>query len=129
MPKKFFISLFSILNALFFILYSPPSALAVWDPTQPDQPAEIKDLEKIFSNVLSIIAALAALACFIMLIVGGFKYLASGGDPKATTGAKNTITYAIIGLAALIIAWLILLLIKEVTGIDVTIFRIQYNLP
>ncbi len=87
-------------------------------------PAAISELENIFSNILGLVAALAALGCFIMLIVGGFKYLTSGGDQKATASARNTITYAIIGLILLIVAWLILLFIQAITGVDVTQFNI-----
>lgn len=40
----------------------------------------------------------------IMIIVGGFKYITSGGASDKVTGAKNTIIYAIIGLVIVALA-------------------------
>ena len=86
--------------------------------------ATIKCLECIFQNILNIVIRLAGIAVFIMLIIGGFQYLTAGGDPKKSQSAKNTLTYAILGLALLILAWFILKFIAIFTGIDVTIFKI-----
>ncbi|MFZ5365835.1 MAG: hypothetical protein ACOZBZ_00900 [Patescibacteria group bacterium] len=93
------------------------------DPTGK-QPAQLKDLEWIFTRILNIVTYFAVLAVFIMLVLGGFKYLTSGGDPKATESAQKTITYAILGLVFLIGIWLILKFIKVFTGVDVTQFKI-----
>lgn len=46
---------------------------------------------KIFSWVVGIISV-------IMVIVGGFQYVTSGGDSGKVTTAKNTIMYALIGI-------------------------------
>ena len=89
-----------------------------------NDPAQLKDLEVIFARILNVAAGFAILAVFIMLLVGGFKYLTSGGDPKATESAKNTLTYAIFGLIALIGIWLLLRFVKVFTGVDVTQFTI-----
>ncbi len=89
-----------------------------------EQVATLKGLECIFRNILNIATQLAVLAVFIMLVLGGFKYLTSGGDTKATESAQKTITYAILGLVLLIGIWLILKFIKVFTGVDVTQFKI-----
>jgi hypothetical protein len=59
-----------------------------------------------------------------MLIVGGIKYTTSGGDPKSVESAKKTLTYAILGMVLVASAYLILRLIGEFTGADVTNFVI-----
>jgi len=87
-------------------------------------PATLKDFEFIFSRILSLATTLAGLVCFIMLIIGGFKYLTSTGDPKQTASAKGTITWAIVGLVIIIGSWFVLQLIEEITGVRVTIFEI-----
>jgi len=33
-----------------------------------------------------------------MVVMGGFKYITSGGDGQKAAGAKNTLVYAVIGL-------------------------------
>lgn len=86
--------------------------------------AKIQAIECIVQQILQLIVQLAGIAVFLMLIVGGFKYLTAGGDKKATESAQQTITSAIFGLALLLISWFILLLIKEITGVDVTQFII-----
>ncbi|OGD62300.1 hypothetical protein A2160_00725 [Candidatus Beckwithbacteria bacterium RBG_13_42_9] len=86
--------------------------------------ATFKSLEAIFANVLGLIFALGAIATFVMLIVGGFRYLTSGGDPKATAQAQGTMTWSIAGLLFFIGAWFFLRFIKEFTGVDVTTFKI-----
>ncbi len=42
-----------------------------------------------------------------MIIVGGLKYITSGGDSGNITSAKNTILYAIVGLIVVALAQII----------------------
>jgi hypothetical protein len=84
----------------------------------------IKCFEIIFSNILVMVVGLAVLALFVMIVVGGFKFLTSGGDPKATASAQQTLTFAMIGIFLMVIAYLIFMLIKAITGVDVTQFTI-----
>ena len=48
----------------------------------------------------------------VMLIIGGIRYVVSGGDQGAVTSAKNTILYAIIGI---IVAFLAFAAVRFVT--------------
>lgn len=89
-----------------------------------DKVATLQDLEGLFSNVVGIILGIAGITFFILLLSSGFKFITSGGDPKALEGAKKTLTYAIGGLIVIILSYLILVLIKELTGVDVTIFKV-----
>lgn len=53
----------------------------------------------------------------IMLIWGGIKYATSAGDSNKVTAAKNTILYAIIGLAIAILAFAIVnFVVANLTG-------------
>ncbi len=87
-------------------------------------PATIGDLQKLFSNAVSALLALSGIVLFIMLLTGGVKYITSGGDPKAVEGARKTITYAVGGLFVVLISYLILVLIKNITGANVTQFNV-----
>ena len=87
-------------------------------------PATIQDIEGIVQNVFHIILQGVGIIAFIMLLLGGFKYLTSGGNPEKTKAAQNTITYAILGLVLAIIVWFILLFIENFTGVKVTEFKI-----
>ena len=89
-----------------------------------NDPAQLTDLEVIFARILNVVTSFAVLAVFIMLVIGGFKYITSGGDPKATESAQKTLTYAIFGLVALVGIWLILRFVEVFTGVNVTEFKI-----
>ena len=89
-----------------------------------DNVHEIKDIVDIVQNIFNLAIRLAGITTFIMLIMGGFKYLTAGGDAKAAESARNTITYAILGLVLIIAAWFILKFISEFTGVDVTEFTL-----
>ena len=87
-------------------------------------PAELSQLEDVFGNVVTSLLALGGIILFLMLLSGGFKYLTSGGDPKATEGAQKTLTYAIGGFVLLAGSFILLKIISTFTGADVTNFTI-----
>lgn len=84
----------------------------------------LKCLEVVFARILQIFVSLAVLALFVMLVIGGFKYLTSGGDQKKTAEAQQTMTYAIAGIVLMVLAFLIFKLIENFTGVTVTKFEI-----
>ncbi len=94
------------------------------DCLSPEGVAQLKCLEVVFANTLQVITGLAGLALFVMLIIGGIKYLTSGGDPKASEGAKNTMTYALIGIVLMGLAYLIFNILQNFTGVDFLKFDI-----
>ncbi len=55
----------------------------------------------ITNTLLFIIGALSV----VMIIIGGLRYVTSGGNPSSVTGAKNTIMYAIVGLVVAFLAF------------------------
>jgi len=89
-----------------------------------DSPATLQDLEVVFSRVVEIVLGLAGIVLFLMLIMGGFRFITVGGDPKAIEGAKKTLTYAIGGIVLIALSFLILRFISTFTGVDVTQFKI-----
>lgn len=85
---------------------------------------QLSDLNLVFSNLLGSVVGFAAIVLFILLVSGGVKYVTAGSDPKAAEAAKRTITSSITGLLVIAFAYLILVLIKQFTGADVTEFNI-----
>jgi len=88
------------------------------------QPASISDLETVFGNVVKFALGAAGIVLFVLLVIGGLKYILSGGDAKAAEGAQKTITYAIGGLIVILLSYLILVLISKITGVTVTSFTV-----
>lgn len=91
-----------------------------------DDPAQLSQLSEYFGNVLMAMIPLIGMLSFVMILVGGFKILTSSGDPKGMAGGKQTITLAVAGIALAIISWLVLVLIKNVTGVEVTQFKFGF---
>lgn len=70
-------------------------------------PAELFGDSGVFKKVTNVILYIVGIIAVIMLIIGGIKYVISGGDAKKVTDAKNTVLYAIIGLVIAFLAFAI----------------------
>lgn len=64
-------------------------------------------LNNTITLVINIFSMIVGLIAVIMIIVGGLKYITSGGDSGKVTSAKNSIIYAIIGLVIVALAQII----------------------
>jgi hypothetical protein len=49
-------------------------------------------------SVTSILALVAAIVAIVTLLLGGFKYITSGGDASGISSAKEMITASLVGL-------------------------------
>lgn len=58
-------------------------------------------LQTIINTILLVLGSVAV----IMIIVGAIKFVVSGGDQSAITGARDTIIYAVIGLVVAIMSY------------------------
>ena len=70
-------------------------------------PANLFGDTGVFKQVTNTILYIVGIIAVIMLIIGGIKYVVSGGDAKKVTDAKNTVLYAIIGLVIAFLAFAI----------------------
>lgn len=82
-------------------------------------PAGITQLQDLFQRILNLSVGIAFIVIFIMLVVTGIKFLTSGGEAKPLQSASQTLTWALLGILFLAIAWLVLKLIAAFTGIDI----------
>lgn len=76
-----------------------------WDASEGTCSDGGDDLSSLFATVANILLFIIGAIAVIMLIVGGFRYVTSGGDPNAISGAKNTILYAVVGIVVAFLAW------------------------
>ncbi len=83
-------------------------------------PATVNTLGDVVSTLVPAIVSLAGLAAFILILLGGFKYLTAGGDAKATGDAMKMITNAVIGLVIVFGAWWAMRIIETVLGLNIT---------
>lgn len=73
----------------------------------------------IISGLIRGTLVIAAIIFFFILVVGGIKWIASGGDKGATEGARNQITAALVGLVIVFAAWAIVQLIETFFGVNI----------
>lgn len=66
-----------------------------------DASNKVNNILKLVINLFSLIVGFVSV---VMIIVGGFKYITSGGEASNVSGAKNTIIYAIVGLVIVALA-------------------------
>lgn len=69
--------------------------------------------------IIKVALITAALIAFAFLIVGGIKWILSGGDKEAMGKAQGTITAALVGLIVVFAAWAIIRLIEVFFGISI----------
>ena len=76
-------------------------------------------VNKLIANIVNIFSVVVGVVAVIMIIIGGFRYITSGGDSGNVTSAKNTILYAIIGLVIVALAqFIVKFVLAKATGID-----------
>lgn len=88
------------------------------DNTIANDVATIQGFECLIGNVFVVIITVIGLAGFVMFIIAAFRYLLSGGNTKGTETARNTATFAVIGLVVALSGFIILNLLAKFTGID-----------
>lgn len=109
------------LSALWLVLFATP--------VYAQEPAQISDAAVVIKNVIKLLAPIASIIFLVMVIFGGFKYIQSRGDPKNTEAARNVLQYAIIGAILVAASWLILQLIGQITGANVTTITVPTPAP
>lgn len=58
----------------------------------------------VLKTVLGITFGVVGALSLLFMVIGGFRYIVSQGDPQAVSKAKDTLMYAVIGLAIALIA-------------------------
>lgn len=67
------------------------------------------------TSAIEVVIRIVGALCFLFIVIGGFRYILSQGDPQGVTKAKGTIMYALIGLAVTILAQVIVSLVIGAT--------------
>ena len=73
----------------------------------------------IVSGLINVILIVAAIVFFFILVIGGIRWITSGGDKANTEAARNQITAALVGLVIVFAAWAIIQLLQTFFGISI----------
>jgi hypothetical protein len=68
---------------------------------------ETRTVQSSVKTVVNVMLYIIGALSVIMIVVGGIKYTISAGDSSKVTSAKNTIMYAVVGLAVALFAYAI----------------------
>lgn len=80
--------------------------------------ATIECVPIVFVNVINAALVFSGVTALAFIIVAGFTVMNSGGDPKKVASAKGTLTYAIVGLVLIFLAFGIVNVISYLTGVQ-----------
>lgn len=107
--KKLIIALALVLGLSVFFLHTNSASAALFSGAS-DQACQgvglgtsgcsagTSGISNLITTAINIMSVVVGIAAVIMIMVGGFKYVTSGGESSKTSSAKNTIVYAVIGL-------------------------------
>jgi hypothetical protein len=91
------------------------SVTATCDPASDTEAAN--KVNSLLATIINIFSLIVGVVAVIMIIVGGFKYITSGGDSGNVTGAKNTILFAVVGLIIVALAqFVVRFVLAKVSG-------------
>jgi hypothetical protein len=84
-----------------------------------DTLGKVTDIVAIIRAIIQFILIVAFVAAFIMLLIGGIRWITAGGDEKGVASARNMITAALIGLVVVLVSYAIILLVERFFGIKI----------
>ena len=76
-----------------------PGTIGIKDP--------VKNANSAFTGVLNAVYGWAGITCVVVIIVAAYIYTTSAGNASNTKLAKDAITYALIGLVVVMMAFVI----------------------
>jgi hypothetical protein len=85
-------------------------------PVEIQNPIQAGSFEDIINSIINFIFKIAIILAPLMVIVSGFLFVTSAGDPKKITQAKNILIYAAVGLLIVLLSKGILAIIKQILG-------------
>ena len=69
------------------------------------QPVDLFGTSGVFSEISSVLLFIVGAIAVIMIVIGGLRYVVSGGDATQVQAARNTILYALVGIIIAILAY------------------------
>lgn len=97
----------------------PAIALAQGGELVPARLAQTNNVVLVIRSIIRFILLVAFVLAFIMLLIGGIRWITAGGDEKGVAAARNMITAALIGLVIVLIAYALIRLVEIFFGVNI----------
>jgi type IV secretion system pilin len=96
------------------------SAQIAWAIERPrvDNPVGNRSFADVLAAVINALLLFAGAIAVLFLIVGGFRYVVSAGNPDQVEAAKKTILYAVLGLIIIFVAFVLTQLAMNFLGVE-----------
>ena len=85
-------------------------------------------MAKLIGALIQLALVIAAIVFFFVLVIGGIRWIVSGGDKAQTETARNQITAALVGLVIVFSAWAIIKLIGSFFGVGLSSLQLPHAL-
>ena len=112
-----FALLFSSLSSVFLI----GQCFAVEIPN----PLEYDTIAELIEAIINFVWLLGIVGAPLVVIIGGFMLLTSGGNPNRLEQARKVMLYGVIGFAIILTVKGLIALIKGVLGVEETVFYLK----
>ncbi len=83
-------------------------------------PSGILRLQDLIQRIINLSVGFAFIALTVVLVVAGIRFITSGGEPKSLGQASQAMTWALLGILFLALAWLAIKLVEAFTGVSIT---------
>lgn len=77
-------------------------------------PLKGSDYQTVVQNIIDALGTVSLAIVTIMVLIGGFQIITSGGNPEKIKAGKKTILYAAIGFVTLLVAGSIVVIIQAI---------------
>lgn len=111
-PILFYVNMLSMAAMM-----NPFAARATQLTIAPPTTGVISNIPALIGWAIQILFIVAGLVAFVYLLLGGIKWITSGGDKGQVEAARNQIIQALIGLVVVFAAWGMIVLVEVLTGI------------
>jgi len=93
----------------------------------PDQFRNLTNIDAsgLVEMAIGFVLMIAAVAFFFMFVIGGIKWITSGGDKGKVQAAQSQITAGLVGLVIVFAAWAILSIIENFFGVNLRSFDLS----
>lgn len=114
--KKFFVTISLVVMAAGVVMLPVPvSAVSAIDEAQKGvdqiggkEAGNNTSLMTRFRTFVNVALFLIGALSVVMIVVGGFRYVASAGNTAGVASAKNTVVYAVVGVVVALLAYAII---------------------
>lgn len=97
----------------------------MWDSCIENGIATLRCVPIAISAVISAAMVFSGVVAVFFIVFAGIKFMTSGGDPIKVTGARKTMTFAILGLILILLSFFALKIISTLTGVECSVLGIR----